>query len=282
MVLVVVKSLTGETLLEEELTAINAQEILQKLKASCFDRLLMGSTTVDREMPIPEASSTVDLTLVRVDLGLLAGLSEEMMQTLHDFGSIQDAPGALSSTGRCLSIAKADSQSFSGGGFGGNSTLHHLLLLPDGRILAKYHHESDYMEHCGDYDCSCCWEIAEGRFEPIVDAPGEIQVTWSGWAELRHHSSEPFGPGTITKDWEAKVIDEKVRRGPAVLVPTERGRLSIPKLCEIWAKEGSGGVGCARSKSLRVSKSEAMPKLNEETLKTLEMDPANLSFWELV
>ena len=27
-------------------------------------------------------------------------------------------------------------------GFGGNSTLHHLLLLPDGRILAKYHHES--------------------------------------------------------------------------------------------------------------------------------------------
>ena len=43
-----------------------------------------------------------------------------------------------------------DNERFCGGGFGGNETTRHVLLLPDGRILAKYHHESDYMEKSGD------------------------------------------------------------------------------------------------------------------------------------
>lgn len=51
------------------------KEILQKLKASCFDRLLMGSTTVDREMPIPEASSTVSRSTRSRELLELVGLS---------------------------------------------------------------------------------------------------------------------------------------------------------------------------------------------------------------
>ena len=49
----------------------------------------------------------------------------------------------------CLNLAKEDKTSFSGGGFGGMESTHHVLLLPDGRILAKYHHESDYMERSG-------------------------------------------------------------------------------------------------------------------------------------
>ena len=43
-----------------------------------------------------------------------------------------------------------DNERFCGGGFGGNETTRHVLLLPDGRILAKYHHESDYLEKSGD------------------------------------------------------------------------------------------------------------------------------------
>ena len=71
----------------------------------------------------------------------------------------------------CLNLAKEDKQRFSGGGFGGTESTHHVLLLPDGRILAKYQYESDYMEHSGDYSYTCCWEIAEGTFVPI-DEPG--------------------------------------------------------------------------------------------------------------
>ena len=47
-------------------------------------------------------------------------------------------------------LLQEDKQRFSGGGFGGTESTRQVLLLPDGRILAKYHYESDYMEHSGD------------------------------------------------------------------------------------------------------------------------------------
>ncbi|CAE7187089.1 unnamed protein product, partial [Symbiodinium pilosum] len=86
-----------------------------------------------------------------------------------------------------------DSQRFSGGGFGGTESTHEVLLLPDGRILAKYHYESDYMEKSGDYSCTCFWEIAEGTFSPTSD-PGCLLLEWNNWAELTQRSVEPFGP----------------------------------------------------------------------------------------
>ena len=78
----------------------------------------------------------VTLTLVRVELGMLRGLDESMLQVLEDFGAIQDAPVAVGHE-RCLSMAKSDTEHFSGGGFGGTENFQHVMLLPDGRRLRK-------------------------------------------------------------------------------------------------------------------------------------------------
>eukprot|EP00435_Cladocopium_sp_Y103_P009295 s1472_g2.t1 len=284
MLKVTVVSLTGETLLEEEMTDVNSKDVMSKLSGTtCFDKLLMDGNTVSGNIEVPEGAKAVTLTLVRVDMGLLSGISEDMMQVLADFGAIQEAPAALSDAkmGQCLSVAKRDGEHCSGGGFGDTERMHHLILLPEGRILAKYHYCSDYMEHSGDYSCCCTWEIAEGHFTPC-DEPGVLEVEWSAWSELVHRTTEPFGPGEITGTWEAKVIDPAMKRGPSILVPTDHGKLSVPKLCEKWAKEGEGGIPSGRTRSARAVKSEKMPKLSEEILKTLGMEPRHLAFWELV
>lgn len=154
-----------------------------------------------------------------------------------------------------------------------------MLLLPDGRILAKYHYESDYMEKSGDYNCSCCWEIAEGIFAP-TDEPGCLCITWTGWAELRHRSDEPFGPGTITGNWEQKLIDAEHRRVPSTLVPTDQGILNLQKLCRAWAEEDAGsGVACARRTCARTKASPKMPKLDAGSLGSLGMHPDHLIHW---
>lgn len=278
---VTVVSLTGEMLLQEEMTAVNTKDVMSKLSGTtCFDKLLMDGNTVSGNIEVPEGAKGVTLTLVRVDMGLLSGISEDMMKVLQDFGAIQEAPGGLSEK-QCLSLAKSYGTHCSGGGFGDTNNLHHAILLPDGRILAKYHHYSDYMEHSGDYSCSCTWEIAEGRFTPCEE-PGVLEVEWTAWSELTHRTTEPFGPGEITGTWEAKLIDHAMKRVPSTLVPTDLGKLSVPKLCDAWAKEKDDGLPCAKTKSVRVAKSEKMPKLSEEILKTLGMEPRHLAFWELI
>eukprot|EP00438_Fugacium_kawagutii_P033264 Skav234610 [mRNA] locus=scaffold1110:345310:349611:- [translate_table: standard] len=109
-------------------------------------------------------------------------------------------------------------------------------------------------QHSGDYSGSWSWEIAEGRYTPVVDEAG---VEWIAWAELKHRTDEPFGPG------------------PSILVPTDKGKLSVPSLCplapglslggpwgvpargrrgcrgEKWAKEEDKGPACAKEKSVR-------------------------------
>ncbi|CAJ1399717.1 unnamed protein product [Effrenium voratum] len=267
-----VLGISGEALLEVALP-IHAREILKQLNGSCFDRLLRGPVTVEGEINEGEA-----LTYVKVDMGVLSGLAEEMVDVLMDFGAIQDSPPGFNKQ-RCLSVAKSDGTHFCGGGFGGEEQIHHVMLLPDGRILAKYHSSSDYMERSGSYSGSWHWQIAEGSFRPDPAEPGVLEVQWTGWAELVHRSTEAFGPGSITGKWEAKLIDEERKRGPSVLVPTSMGRLSVPELCQKWAKEGEGGLACARTKSVRLKKSEIMPNLSEEALKACGMEPAHLPFW---
>eukprot|EP00439_Symbiodinium_sp_Y106_P024491 s4795_g2.t12 len=174
------------------------------------------------------------LLFVRIDAGLLAGLEADTVEALHNFGGFPDMKC-------CLNLAKEDKTSFSGGGFGGMESTHHVLLLPDGRILAKYHHESDYMERSGDYSCTCCWEIAEGNFSP-TEEPGCLRITWTSWAELRHRSDEPFGPGTIAANWEPKEIDADRHRLPSILVPTDKGILNLQSSCVAWADEDAGDL----------------------------------------
>lgn len=256
---------------------MNAKDILHKLNASCFDKLMLADEVVQGDVKLEEGQKDVKLSLLRVDMGVLSGLNEVQVKMLEDFGAVQEAPAGLG-CGRCLLIGKSDSESFSGGGFGGKETEHMVLLLPDGRILAKYHHSSDYMEHSGSYDGSWQWQIAEGSVTPAE--PGLLEITWTAWAELRHHTREPFGPGDITGQWEQKLLDVERMRGPFILVPTDHGRLSVPSLVEKWAKEGTGGLACARTKSVRSKKPMPMPKISAGVLKDLGMDPKHLPFWE--
>eukprot|EP00439_Symbiodinium_sp_Y106_P087159 s236_g40.t3 len=198
----------------KQLTSLS--QIIERLPGPTtrFDRLLRESESLDLSAELSvDGEPTISLLFVRVDAGLLAGLEDDTIEE--------------------------DKQRFSGGGFGGTESTRHVLLLPDGRILAKYHYESDYMEHSGDYSCTCCWEIAEGNFSP-TDEPGCLCITWTGWAELRHRTDEPFGPGTITGNWEEKLIDAEHRRVPSTLVPTDQGILNLQKLCRAWAEEDAG------------------------------------------
>jgi len=280
---VTVTNLNGETLLEQDFDSVNSADVLSKIpSANCFDKLTLGGDMVSGNIPVPAGSGTVSLILVRLDLGVLSGVDEEMMKVLQDFGAIQEVPAPMQGKVKrdCVSMAKRDNEHCSGGGFGDTDRVHHVMLLPDGRILAKYHYADDYMEHSGDYKGTFTWEIAEGQVTP-ADEPGVLEVEWTGWAELVQRSTKPFGPGEIESKWEAKVIDKEAKRGPSTLVPTEHGRLSLTKLCEKWAKEDSQDYGCARTKSVRVEKGEAMPNLSEEILKGLSMNPAHLTFWQL-
>ncbi|CAE7938460.1 unnamed protein product [Symbiodinium sp. KB8] len=231
MVVISVTSLAGETLLEaiELPEPVTGKQIIEKLPGPTtrFDKLLRDSESLDLPAELHvDGEAPISLMFVRVDAGLLAGLADDTIEALTSFGAIQDAPPGFPHMTCCLSLAKEDKERFSGGGFGGTESTRHVLLLPDGRILAKYHYESDYMEKSGDYNCSCCWEIAEGIFAP-TDEPGCLCITWTGWAELRHRSDEPFGPGTITGNWEQKLIDAEHRRVPSTLVPTDQGILNV-------------------------------------------------------
>ena len=60
--------------------------------------------------------------------------------------------------------------------------------------------------------------------------------------------------GEITAVWEPKVIDAERRMGPSTLVPTDKGVLTLEKLCKTWASESKGGVACARESSARTKK----------------------------
>ncbi|CAJ1442188.1 unnamed protein product [Effrenium voratum] len=268
-----VLGISGEALLEVALP-IHAREILKQLNGSCFDRLLRGPVTVEGEINEGEA-----LTYVKVDMGVLSGLAEEMVDVLMDFGAIQDSPPGFNKQ-RCLSVAKSDGTHFCGGGFGGEEQIHHVMLLPDGRILAKYHSSSDYMERSGSYSGSWHWQIAEGSFRPDPAEPGVLEVQWTGWAELVHRSTEAFGPGSITGKWEAKLIDEERKRGPSVLVPTSMGRLSVPesgctesrafpgeKEC-IRGLEHRGEIGRLYKPTQRTCTRSAKPKRRALSLKT--------------
>ena len=69
-------------------------------------------------------------------------------------------------------------------GFGGNSTLHHLLLLPDGRILAKYHHES-LGQLDGGITMHCSSSLTALTCDPAIQEMGTLLPT-SGRNQQRH------------------------------------------------------------------------------------------------
>ncbi|OLP79699.1 ATP-dependent RNA helicase ded1 [Symbiodinium microadriaticum] len=234
----------GETLLEADIPEpVTGQQIIERLPGPTtrFDRLLRDSESLDLSAELRVTEEAINLLFVRVDAGLLAGLEADTVEALNNFGAIQDAPPGFPGMKCCLNLAKEDKTFFSGGGYGGMESTHHVLLLPDGRILAKYHHESDYMERSRGYSCTCCWEIAEGNFSP-TEEPGCLRVTWTGWAELRHRSDEPFDPGTIAANWEPKELDADRHRLPSTLVPTEKGMLNLQSLCLAWADEDAGDL----------------------------------------
>ena len=131
----------------------------------------------------------------------------------------------------------------------------------------------------GGYSCTCCWEIAEGNFSP-TEEPGCLRVTWTGWAELRHRSDEPFDPGTIAANWEPKELDADRHRLPSTLVPTEKGMLNLQSLCLAWADEDAGsGAGDARRTCVRTKALLRVPKLDVEVLSSFAMRPDHLVFW---
>ena len=153
MVVITVTSLAGETLLEADIPEpVTGQQIIERLPGPTtrFDRLLRDSESLDLSAELRVTEEAINLLFVRVDAGLLAGLEADTVEALNNFGAIQDAPPGFPGMKCCLNLAKEDKTFFSGGGYGGMESTHHVLLLPDGRILAKYHHESDYMERSRD------------------------------------------------------------------------------------------------------------------------------------
>ena len=58
-------------------------------------------------------------------------------------------------------------------GFGDTDRVHHVMLLPDGRILAKYYYGDDYMEcHAG----SSSWESSKRSTPPIPYRPWDWYI----------------------------------------------------------------------------------------------------------
>ena len=66
----------GDTLLDEETPTVNAKDILHKLNASCFDKLMLADEVVQGDIKLEEGQKDVKLSLLRVDMGVLSGLNE--------------------------------------------------------------------------------------------------------------------------------------------------------------------------------------------------------------
>eukprot|EP00930_Biecheleria_cincta_P077036 TRINITY_DN64270_c0_g1_i1.p1 TRINITY_DN64270_c0_g1~~TRINITY_DN64270_c0_g1_i1.p1 ORF type:complete len:506 (-),score=77.68 TRINITY_DN64270_c0_g1_i1:277-1734(-) len=255
---------------------LRAESIWERLHdVGVFDKLLDGDLELPKtgEVPLALGRDSVVLTLVRVEIGLLAVLDEATAQALIDCGAVQDSPPGLLGSGHCLSLSNTSHHSMSGGGFGKSDARHHVMLTGDGRILVKYWGDGDYMERNGEYNASCNFQIAEGTF--TVEGPAQLSLQWSAWAEAVGRTQEMFARA-MPGPWEAKVVDEV--RKPHIMVPTNRGVLDLNSLCAAWATEKPDRVNIEAS-SQRSRTSIRMPNLNEEVLHALGFNPQHLPFW---
>jgi len=245
-----------------------------------MDILLLGEDQIGRRGEIPfegEAPDTVTFTIVKVRPGMLDGLDDELVTQLVDLGAVQNSPPGFPDELHCLNLAKKDTQSFCGGGFGGKEDHRQCLLLSDGRILAKRHDSDDYMERNGDYNGSFIWEMAEGTYE--VEGGGHLRVTWTAWAELRVRSTAPFGPGDFTNTWQAKDLNVEARRLPT-LVHQMDGMIDVKDVASSWIKEDPGsGLACARTAAHRTKDGPMMIRLTEEILEGLGFPKEHFQFY---
>lgn len=230
------KSLRGETLLEEELTEINASRLLQKVHTSLL-RSLLDSTLLGEEMrktlrlgcdPAARQFGRLNvrppLVLVMVQQGAAAAAARPVSTTWADFGQ----------------------------------TL--LLKAP------QYNGSLGWSKRC---------KIAEEDYEPMglvvrCRRPGPVGRSSNLYTDLHLDPSSAI--------WKADFVRDAPRELEPLLFDVSMaapGLLSLPKLCEAWEKQRRATAKLPACKS-------KMPNLNADVLKSLDMDPAHLPFWELV
>mmetsp|Transcript_30526 Transcript_30526/g.65752 ORF Transcript_30526/g.65752 Transcript_30526/m.65752 type:complete len:294 (-) Transcript_30526:71-952(-) len=243
-----------------------------------MDILLLGEDLIGRRGEIPfegEMPETVTFTMVKVRPGMLDGLDDALVSELVDRGAVQKSPAGFSDDIHCLNLAKKETQSFSGGGFGGKEDFRQCLLLSDGRILTKRYDGDDYMEKSGDYKGSFIWEMAEGTYE--VEGGGHLRVTWTAWAELRVRSTEPFGPGDFTDSWQAKDLNADALRLPTIVQQND-GMIDVKAIVTSWMKEDPNS-GYHATRKVRTEDGPVMTRMTEEVLEGLGFSKDHFPFY---
>lgn len=270
-----VRSISGETLLGPlDLDAPTAASVLQRVPETChLDQLLQGDVTLapDALLQATEGGAATVLTLVRVKCGLAKGMEDSLVESLLRHGVFSNKVPGFEGLGLCLLLPMYDHNDQ----FTEDVSL--ILLVPDGRILAKTRHEYAYLADCElDYR----YEIAEGRWTD-GDESGNVQIEWSGWAEKKEELDEP--PANFRETpWAAKLIDQAKMRMPG-FVPANAGTMNLPEICTRWLENKESPPThpnwWSEPTLMPFPKQLVMNKLTKEMLEGLGLTPDHLAFW---
>ena len=260
--------LSGQSLLCEDVPTPTSAELLRRLSCANLDQLVLDGQAIVGEIQPKDGEDCVTLTLVRVRCNLREGLSEHLLRNLAHAGALKLPPGGPEKEEEgCLSFRVSYTDGSYVWGPCERTMSWHVLLLQDGRILAKQRlsvNDGETRQRRRRHS------IAEGTFRPD-ESPGMLLVTWAGYAtidatesrslphsHLEAGRAEPLDPGAAS--WE--------KRLPLDILPVllEAGRLNLQELCSSWA-------------SANAPTSHSVPCLTEGTLSNLGMEPANLWFW---
>jgi len=281
LVVVEVKTAAGETVFgpEELLGSMTVAQLRRKVrsKASIPVGCLMHGESILRdsfELGVYSHGPCLDLHIVEDALSLL---SKACMKELKELGVIEKMDGKT-----CIRLGLSDPVESSSPSKQKGENMREFVLMQDGRLLAKeLRFRWSRGASAGKTARSWHYGIAEGSFSLLDPTTCHVDVTWRGWAEAAGEDKE--GGKSVEESlqpWEAMMADSDDPPEPRHLLPSSSNQINVlfvARQCEKAGKEITGILskppGCSMD-------GIAIPCIDEGELDELEMDAANLPYWQ--